>query len=372
MFKKTISLLAVLCMLCCLCCAASAAPAEEGHQTGDLLWESDLSSGDLETAGLTLMYIPENAQAGWEIMDLNGKKTLRGQIAMFNDAIVRLTDGVYKDVTIEANINLERGNAVSIIGRLQDDGRGYAIILDQFDGVKLCQKVPYMAWKTGGIVEAGTDYHVVLSMSGNQIKAKVTNLSTNESIIHEIENDEFADPGYIGFAIFGFDVDGVSTATGLISDIKVYAGAVDLNTLGPNAQEPEPSEKPTDPPAETKPQEPEFSLTAKYTDVTVDQAAKKVTLTRALTVSELKGSFDAPRGYSAKVLDKDGAEVTDEKAAVRSGMRLVYAKEGTADQVYTIETPASAGNTWIIVAAAVAAVLAVAVVVLVVLRKKKK
>lgn len=346
---------------------------ESKYEVGTLLWESDLSSGDLETAGLTIQYLPDGSQAGWDIIELNGESMLRGQIAMFNDTIVRLTDAKYKDVTIEAHIILERGNAVSIIGRLQDDGSGHAIILDQHDGVKLCQKNPYVAWKTGGIVELETEYHVVLSMSGNQIKAKVTNLSTNESIIHEIENDNHADAGYVGFAVFGFDNDGVSTATGLIRDMKVYYGAVDLDSLDAKDDEPDTDVVPDVPGSnDTETKEPEFSITAKYADVTIDSAAKKVDLTQKLTISELMNSFNVSGGYGIKVVDKDGNEVTDAESFVTSEMKLVFYKDGANEQVYAIDAPASSNITWVIVIVVSVLVVAAAVVVVIVIGKKKK
>lgn len=364
MMKKVNCLLLALVMLLGICLSVSA--SEEAVP----VWESDFSAGTLEDAGMQIQYIPADSNATWDIIDLNGTKTLRGQIARFDDTLVRLSDKKYKDVTIEAVVNLERGNALSILGRLQDDGRAYAIILDQHDGIKLCTKVPYIAWKTGGTVETDTPYHVAISICGTEVKAKITNLKTNESITHEMSNEMFAEEGYVGFGVFGFDNDGVSSATGLFWDMKVYEGAVDLDTLGPKPQEEDP--KPTKP-EEDKPtqQEPAFELTAKYTDVSVDNAAKKVTLTQGLTAAELKGSFDAAKGYTAKVVDAAGAEVADD-ATVTSDMKLVYSKDGAEDQVYTIDAPASGGNMIWIIVAAVAAVVVVAVVVVIVIKNKKK
>lgn len=367
MMKKVSSLLLVLVLLLGICCVASA------DESNTPVWESDFSAGTLEDAGMQIQFLPEGSKASWDIIDLNGTKTLRGQIAMFNDTLVRLSDKKYKDVTIEAMVNLERGNALSILGRLQDDGRAYAIILDQHDGIKLCTKNPYVAWKTGGMVETDTPYHVAISICGTEIKAKITNMKTNESITHEMTNEMFAEEGYVGFGVFGFDNDAVSTATGLFWDMKVYEGAVDLDTLGPKKEEtPGPTEPGETEPGATEPveQEPDFELTAKYTDVSVDNVAKKVTLTQSLTVAELKSSFDAPKGYAAKVVDANGGAVADD-AAVTSDMKLVYSKDGADDQVYAIAAPASGDTTWVIIAAAAVVVAAVVVVVVIVSKKKK-
>lgn len=112
-------------------------------------------------------------------------------------------------------------------------------------------------------------------------------------------------------------------------------------------------------------------MKAKYTDVTVDNVAKKMVLSQKLTVSELKTSFTLPKGYSAKVVDEDGNEVTNDGASVTSEMKLVCSKEGVTDQVYTIEAPASSNIIWIIVGGCGVLAIVAAVALIVVIRKKK-
>ncbi len=343
---------------------------EPVFEVGTLLWESNFAAGSLEDAGLEVFYSPEKSKAEWNLFDYNGIPALHGQIAKFDDTIVRLSGRKYQNCTIEASVVLERGNAIGVIGRLQDDGRGYSVILDQHDGVKLCERSPYLAWKTGGVVEQGTEYHIVLSMSGNTIKAKITNTRTMESVIHEITNDAVHGAGYIGFSVYGYDNDAVSTASAIFKNVKVYYGAVDLNSLNPERTSPNPSGS-----SETTPDNDAnngFFIVAKYLDVKVDNDDKVVTVLREMTVAELKDAFDSPRGYGVKVVGKDGQVIVDETTIVTDDMKLVYFSDDAEDQIYAITMNKNTNTIWIIVGITVLGIIGISVATVIILRKKKK
>lgn len=315
------------------------------------VYENDFSSGSLKVTEWKTLNLDPESNGAWDIADVGGNQQLRGQIAKFNDSIVYYKSAKYKDVTVEADVILERGNAIGIIGRMDAEAKGYQIIFDQFDGLKLCKR-PYYMFKSGGMVDTGTRYHVVFSLIGNTVKASITNTATNETLTLDVQDDTYTEAGFVGFSVYGFDTDGRSNAVGLFDNLKIYEGEVEVTS--PPTEDTQPSggdDEPTDPTTAPDggddtpgsddtpgdPTQPAFSLTSKYTDAVVDNAAKKVTLTRQLNVSELRDTFEVPDGYTLRVLDKSGAEVTDAQTIVTADLTLSFTKEGAAEQRYTLQ-----------------------------------
>lgn len=348
-----------------------------GASAAEPAYENDFSSGSIKITEWKTLNLDPDSNGAWDIADVGGNKLLRGQIAKFNDSILYYKAKKFKDVTIEADITLERGNAVGVIGRMDAEARGYQVIFDQFDGIKLCKR-PYYMFKSGGMIDVGSEYHIVFSMIGSKIKAQITSKKTGETLSLEVEDETFTGAGYVGFSIFGFDTDAKSNAVGLVDNVKIYEGEVaptdPPTTIAPTTTAgggtattpPTGGEGTTAPPTQdgentttTAPVEADFALSSKYTDATVDNTGKTVTLSRKLNVSEIKDTFKIPDGYTLKVLDKSGAEITDNAAEITADMKLSFVKDGAPDQVYAIKMEAAAqgdspesdgGNwTWLII-----------------------
>lgn len=346
-----------------------------GASAAEPAYENDFSSGSIKITEWKTLNLDPDSNGAWDIADVGGNKLLRGQIAKFNDSILYYKAKKFKDVTIEADVTLERGNAVGVIGRMDTEARGYQVIFDQFDGIKLCKR-PYYMFKSGGMIDVGSEYHIVFSMIGSKIKAQITSKKTGETLSLEVEDETFTGAGYVGFSIFGFDTDAKSNAVGLVDNVKIYEGEAALTdppTTAPTTTAgggtattpPTGGESTTAPPTQggentttgtegTAPVEADFALSSKYTDATVDNAGKNVTLSRKLNVSEIKDTFKIPDGYTLKVLDKSGAEITDNAAEITADMKLSFVKDGAPDQVYAIkmevavqgDSPESDGGNW--------------------------
>lgn len=320
-----------------------------GVTAAEPVYENDFSSGSLKITEWKTLNLDPTSNGAWDIADVNGNQQLRGQIAKFNDSIVYYKAQKFKDVTIEADVTLERGNAFGIIARMDDVAQGYQIIFDQFDGIKLCKR-PYYLFKSGGMINTGSQYHVVFSVIGNTVKAQVTSPGTNETLTLEVEDTTYTEAGYFGFSVYGFDTDGRSNAVGLVDNVKVYEGEAPIATDPPTPSTEDNtdgtdgttggSEQPdgTDPTGNgaTKPVDSSFALSSKYTDAEVDNTAKTVTLTRPLNVSELRDTFEIPEGYTLEIQDASGAAVTDGQATVTDDMQLLFSN-GSDELLYTLK-----------------------------------
>lgn len=327
-----------------------------GVSAADPAYENDFSSGSIKVTEWKTLNLDPDSNGAWDIADVGGNKQLRGQIAKFNDSIIYYKTQKFKDVTVEADITLERGNAFGIIARMDAEAKGYQIIFDQFDGIKLCKR-PYYMFKSGGMVDTGTQYHVVFSVIGNKVKAQITSKSTGETLTLDTEDDTYTEAGFVGFSVFGFDTDGRSNAVGLVDNVKIYEGEVTPATEAPTqaptqdggnqtetpatnptqGQDPAPTDEDNNNPDSTRPASSDFTLSSKYTDAVVDNTAKTVTLTRQLNVSELRDTFEIPDGYTLQILDKSGNPVTDAQTIVTADMQLSFTKDGGAEQRYTLK-----------------------------------
>lgn len=383
MKKRAFSILTAVLLLCAFTGIASAsAPA----------YQNDFNSGSLKTTEWKTWNLDPNSNGAWDIADVGGDKWLRGQIAKFNDAIAHYKAKKFKDVTVEADVILERGNALGIIIRMDDSAQGYQIIFDQYDGIKLCRR-PYYVFKSGGTIDVGTKYHIQFSAIGDKIKAVITNTATNEDLTLEVTDSTYTSSGYVAFNVFGFHHDGTSNAVGLFDNLKIYSGAVAATSSSAASSAPETGsradgtsqgtqskapvnsqpdgEESQAPSGESQPGEEnsksdsaDFNLLSLYSDVTIDNAAKKVFLERELNVSELKDSFSVPDGYTLKVVDSDGNEISDNQRTVTGDMKLVFSRD-LSEYVYTLtltyggegaggDSFGAAGvYVWIIVSAAV-------------------
>lgn len=327
-----------------------------GVSAADPAYENDFSSGSLKVTEWKTLNLDPDSNGAWDIADVGGNKQLRGQIAKFNDSIIYYKTQKFKDVTVEADITLERGNAFGIIARMDAEAKGYQIIFDQFDGIKLCKR-PYYMFKSGGMVDTGTQYHVVFSVIGSKVKAQITSKSTGETLTLDTEDNTYTEAGFVGFSVFGFDTDGRSNAVGLVDNVKIYEGEVTPATEAPTqaptqdggnqtetpatnptqGQDPAPTDEDNNNPDSTQPASSNFTLSSKYTDAVVDNTAKTVTLTRQLNVSELRDTFEIPDGYTLQILDKSGNPVTDAQTIVTADMQLSFTKDGGAEQRYTLK-----------------------------------
>jgi len=231
----------------------------------------------------------------------------------------------------------------------------------------------------------------------------------NGQLIGQWEYKKNQNVGYISLNCCIFD--------GSVDDIKLMeyealaeSGNNDPDPTDPKPTDPKPTDpKPTDPnastpvettptePAQTQPIEPEVTpsqpakqplIERKYKDVTIDNTFHVVTLDRLLTVEELLDSFYLADDVSLRLVDADGAEVTDQDANVTDTMKLEVLLNDTVAKTYTLvidaeeptepvqpTTPDQNDESGvpvgaIIAVAAAVAVVAIAVVVVVVIKNK--
>ena len=121
----------------------------------------------------------------------------------------------------------------------------------------------------------------------------------------------------------------------------------------------------------------------------MDQTFSAITLSQNLSVSDFLISFKLSDGYSIRLVDAQGAEVTDQQAAVTDTMKAEVLCNGATVNTYTIavtapqeqpteptasvpsSTPTDGGNLGIIIGLCVAlAMLVIAIVVVLILCKK--
>ena len=364
--KKFITIVAALLLIAAMLplSVMAAAPA----------YENDFSSGSIKVTDWKAFNLDPQTNGAWDIAEVGGNKMLRGQIGAYNDAIIYYKAKKFTDVTVEADLILERGSAVGIITRMDESAKGYQVILDQHDGVKLCRR-PYVPFKTGGMIDTAVKYHIVFSVIGEELKAVITNTNTNESMTLDIKDTVYTGAGYVGFSVYGFDNDGKSTVIGLVDNVKIYSGAGTGTTPSTPAanstqtpsksttsqsgggQTNTPSAAPTqsvqggaevsstdevvlgdDTPTDGNEPTEAFNLKSKYVDVQVDNPARTINLTSDLNLSEIKDSFTIPEGYSIKIIDRDGNEVTDAQTVIASRMKAVFYGDGLAEYTYTIQT----------------------------------
>ena len=352
MKKRTLFTFCIAILLCLFSVVVSAAtPA----------YQNDFSSGTINATEWKTWNLDPSSNGAWDIADVGGNKMLRGQISKFNDTLAHYKAKKFKDVTVEADIVLERGNAIGMILRMDDSAQGYQLIFDQFDGIKLCRR-PYYAFKSGGTVDVGTKYHVLFSAIGDKIKAVITNSTTNETMSLEVTDTTYTGSGYIGFNVYGFDTNGTSPAVGLFDNIKVYDGAVEAITTSSTAitstssqsaskssqagtvvsqssstiDNSQSSDVSQSEEQSSQLEVPAFNLISKFSDVSVDNAKKIVSLGKELNISELKDSFTIPEGYSLKVVDAQSKEITTSQKIVTKDMKMEFTKDDSTKLLYTL------------------------------------
>jgi len=74
-----------------------------------------------------------------------------------------------------------------------------------------------------------------------------------------------------------------------------------------------------------------------YTDVKIDETAKLIKLSNSLTVRDFLNSFNITDGYSLKLVNSKGEEITDQTTYVQSEQKLQIIKDNKVDKEFSID-----------------------------------
>ena len=312
---------------------------------------------------------------------LNFTITMRVKAHQFNDAWM----GVSFRKDFNDRFNGCNNNFATLTFRTGSSGET-VVTAEAYRGYAGSGPVPLENKATTASVPAGIDEWVDW-----RLEVKDTSFKTyvNGVLIGQWEYKKNQNEGFISLNCCIFD--------GAVDDIKLMeyepmseGGSDPTDPTNPdptNPSESNPVETPTEPlpPATNPPKQP--LIDRKYKDVSINNTFNVITLERLLNVEELLDSFYLADDVSIRLVDADGAEVTDKSAKVVDTMKLEVMRGGDVLKTYTLvinaeeptepTTPAPGKNeeendpTILIVAIAAAAVVVIVIVVVIVVKNKK-